>query len=42
LPDGAARGVTFLLHGGKNRGASAGRLGAAVAVRLVRRAAVVS
>ena len=42
LPVGAARGVTFLLHGGKNRGASAGRLGAAVAVRLVRRAAVVS
>jgi hypothetical protein len=40
LPVGRVRGVTFLLHGGKNNGATAGRLGAAVAVR-VRRAAVV-
>jgi hypothetical protein len=41
LPVGRVRGVTFLLHGGKNKGATVGRLGAAVAVR-VRRAAVVS
>jgi hypothetical protein len=39
LPGAPDRSVTFLLHGGKNRGASAGRLGAAVAVR-VRRSAV--
>ena len=36
LPTGAVRGVTFLLHGGKNRGRSAGRLGAAVSVRVRR------
>jgi hypothetical protein len=36
LPGGAVRGVTFLLHGGKNRGRSAGRLGAAVSVRVRR------
>jgi hypothetical protein len=36
LPAGATRSVTFLLHGGKNRGRSAGRLGAAVSVRVRR------
>lgn len=36
LPGGRVRGVTFLLHGGKNTGKTAGRLGAAVAVRLRR------
>lgn len=36
LPGDRLRGVTFLLHGGKNRGASAGRLGSAVAVRVRR------
>ena len=36
LPAGAVRSVTFLLHGGKNRGRSAGRLGAAVSVRVRR------
>ena len=40
LPVGKVRGVTFLLHGGKNTGKTAGRLGAAVSVRL--RRAVVS
>jgi len=35
LPSGAVRGVTFLLHGGKNRGRSAGRLGAAVRRRSI-------
>ena len=41
LPGKVNKSVTFLLHGGKNRGTSAGRLGAAVAVR-VRRGLVVS
>jgi hypothetical protein len=41
LPGKVNKSVTFLLHGGKNRGASAGRLGAAVAVR-VRRGLVAS
>ena len=36
LPAGATRSVTFLLHGGKNKGATAGRLGAAVSVRVRR------
>jgi len=36
LPDGPNRSVTFLLHGGKNRGKTAGRLGAAVSVRVRR------
>lgn len=36
LPGGRVRGVTFLLHGGKNTGKTAGRLGAAVSVRLRR------
>ena len=34
LPSGSGRSVTFLVHGGKARGDSAGRLGAAVRVRL--------
>lgn len=33
LPSGSRRHVTFLVHGGRARGASAGRLGAAVSVR---------
>jgi hypothetical protein len=41
LPDSVGRSVTFLLHGGKNNGKTAGRLGSAVAVR-VRRGLVVS
>lgn len=41
LPDAPNRSVTFLLHGGKNRGETAGRLGSAVAVR-VRRGLVAS
>lgn len=41
LPGGPNKSVTFLLHGGKNRGATGGRLGAAISVR-VRRSAVVS
>jgi hypothetical protein len=41
LPDAPNRSVTFLLHGGKNNGKTAGRLGSAVAVR-VRRGLVVS
>jgi hypothetical protein len=41
LPGKVDKSVTFLLHGGKNRGATAGRLGSAVAVR-VRRGLVVS
>lgn len=36
LPDAPNRSVTFLLHGGKNRGETAGRLGSAVAVRVRR------
>jgi len=40
FPGGRVRGGTFLLHGGKNTGKTAGRLGAAVSVRL--RRAVVS
>jgi len=36
LPGGQVRGVTFLLHGGKNNGKTAGRLGSAVAVRVRR------
>lgn len=36
LPAGAIRSVTFLLHGGKNKGKTAGRLGAAVSVRVRR------
>jgi len=36
LPGAPDRSVTFLLHGGKNRGQSAGRLGSAVAVRVRR------
>ena len=35
LPVGRVRGVTFLLHGGKNKGATAGRLGAAVRRRSI-------
>jgi hypothetical protein len=35
LPGGRVRGVTFLLHGGKNNGATAGRLGAAVRRRSI-------
>lgn len=35
LPGDRVRGVTFLLHGGKNRGQSAGRLGAAVRRRSI-------
>lgn len=42
LPGGRVRGVTFLLHGGKNTGKTAGRLGSAVAVRVRRGLAVVS
>jgi hypothetical protein len=34
LPSGSGRHVTFLVHGGRARGESRGRLGAAVAVRL--------
>lgn len=33
LPSGSGRHVTFLVHGGRARGASGGRLGAAVTVR---------
>jgi len=40
LPGAPVRGVTFLLHGGKARPDSAGRLGAAVAVRVRRGLAV--
>jgi len=36
LPGGRVRGVTFLLHGGKNNGKTAGRLGSAVSVRVRR------
>lgn len=36
LPDSVGRSVTFLLHGGKNNGKTAGRLGSAVAVRVRR------
>lgn len=36
LPASLGRSVTFLLHGGKNRGKTAGRLGAAVSVRVRR------
>jgi hypothetical protein len=36
LPGAPGRSVTFLLHGGKNNGATAGRLGSAVAVRVRR------
>ena len=36
LPKGPNKSVTFLLHGGKNRGKTAGRLGSAVAVRVRR------
>lgn len=39
LPGAPDRSVTFLLHGGKNSGKTAGRLGAAVSVR-ARRSAV--
>jgi hypothetical protein len=35
LPGGRVRGVTFLLHGGKNKGTTAGRLGAAVRRRSI-------
>ncbi|CAB5223093.1 hypothetical protein UFOVP366_49 [uncultured Caudovirales phage] len=35
LPGGRVRGVTFLLHGGKNTGKTAGRLGAAVRRRSI-------
>ena len=35
LPQGVNRSVTFLLHGGKNRGKTAGRLGAAVRRRSI-------
>jgi hypothetical protein len=41
LPGAPDRSVTFLLHGGKNNGKTAGRLGSAVAVR-VRRGLVAS
>ena len=41
LPDAPIKSVTFLLHGGKNNGKTAGRLGSAVAVR-VRRGLVAS
>jgi hypothetical protein len=41
LPGGPVKSVTFLLHGGKNNGKTAGRLGSAVAVR-VRRGLVAS
>ncbi len=41
LPGSVGRSVTFLLHGGKNNGKTAGRLGSAVAVR-VRRGLVAS
>lgn len=37
LPSGAGRPVTFLVHGGQARGDSAGRLGAAVRVRMAGR-----
>jgi hypothetical protein len=40
LPGGPSRPVTFTVHGGRARGDSAGRLGAAVRVRLSRRDAV--
>jgi len=36
LPGSVGRSVTFLLHGGKNNGKTAGRLGSAVAVRVRR------
>jgi hypothetical protein len=36
LPGSVGRSVTFLLHGGKNNGATAGRLGSAVRVRVRR------
>lgn len=42
LPSGSGRHVTFLVHGGRARGDSAGRLGAAVAVRLRDRAGAVA
>lgn len=40
LPGKLNKSVTFLLHGGKNSGKTAGRLGAAVSVRLHRSKAV--